>query len=154
MFSLRFLAPAAFAALALCGSMARAATFNINTNSQFPQSLIDAINTANSNGEADVINMSGFFNYIEADNSTYGPTGFPVIQNDGGLTINGVGNTFIGRTNNVNLPKVRIFAVGSGAQLTINGLRFFNGSAGAGSGASGSAAANRGGQSGRRDLQR
>ncbi len=145
MFSLRFLAPAAFAALALCGTTARAATFNLTINGQSPQALIDVINTANSNGEADTINLSGYVNFTQADNTTYGATGFPVIKNDGGLTINATPSTFIGRIANSNNPKVRIFAIGPGAKVVINGLRFANGSAGAGSGESGDVAANRGG---------
>ena len=145
MHSLRFLAPTAFAALALCGSLASAATFNLNINGQSPQALIDVMNVANSNGEADTINLSGYVNFTAADNSTYGPTGFPVITNDGPLTINGAGSFFIGRINNVNNPKVRIFAMGPGANVTINNVRFANGSAGAGSGGSRDAVANRGG---------
>ena len=144
MFSPRFLAPAAFAVLALCGSVSRAATFNVNGTSD-STALINAINAANSNGEADTINLSGYFNFEQADNSTYGPTGYPVLKNDGALTINATPATFIGRINNDNNPKVRIFAVGSGATVVINGLRFANGAAGTGSGASGGAAANRGG---------
>ena len=144
MLSFRFVAPVAFAALALCGSVSRATTFNINGTGD-ATALINAIKAANSNGQADTINLSGYFNFTQADNSTYGPTGYPVITNDGTLTINATPSTFLGRINNVNNPKVRIFAVGPGAKVVINGLRFANGSAGAGSGGAGNAAANRGG---------
>ena len=147
MLSLRTFAPTAFAVLALYGSLSsptHAATFNVNSNGS-AQGLIDAINAANSNGEADTINLSGSVNFTAADNATYGPTGFPVIKNDGALTINGAGNFFIGRVNNVNNPRVRIFAIAPGANVTLNNVRFAGGSAGAGGGGDERAIANRGG---------
>src|ERR1700758_2979166 len=83
-----------------------AATFNIADGDV--AGLKAAMNTSNTNQEDDTINLANGGTYIltTIDNSTYGPTGLPVLVNDrnikvGGnysLTINGNGETITRRT--------------------------------------------------------
>jgi len=125
MLSLRFVAPVAFAALALCGSMARAATFNVNGE---PQALISAINAANSNGGDDVINITSDIELNSVNNSSFGPTGLPVITVDGTLTINGNGHR-IKRPNDINDAVFRLLALGQNAVVIVNDLNLSFGTA-------------------------
>ena len=125
MLSPRFLAPATFAILALGSSVSHAATFNVNGTSQ---DLINAINVANFNGEADVINLTGDIELTSIHNSSFGPTGLPVIIGDGTLTINGNGHR-IKRPNNINDAVFRLMALGQNAVVTINDLNLSVGAA-------------------------
>lgn len=93
--------------------------------------LIAAINTANGNGEDDVVNLNSndvagcTYPLVSGDNDTDGSNGLPSILSDGGhrLTINGNGAT-IERSSA--LP-FRIFHVSSGGDLTLNNLTITNG---------------------------
>lgn len=84
--------------------------------------LIDAINTANGNGEDDTINLeSGVYTLTEADNETDGANGLPSITSN--ITINGAGadGTIIERVAS-DFTTFRIFHVASTGTLMLNGL--------------------------------
>jgi hypothetical protein len=88
--------------------------------------LIAEINTANSNGEANTINLDpGTYTLKSIDNSTNGPSGLPIITSD--ITINGedAATTIIERDPG-SLP-FRIFAVAVSGKLTLNGLALVGG---------------------------
>lgn len=95
-----------------------AAIFNIANGDV--AGLIAAINTANGNGEANIINLATnrTYNLTAADNDS---NGLPVITNPLGLTINGNGST-IARTG---ASTFRFFQVNAGAfivnSLTLTG---------------------------------
>jgi hypothetical protein len=82
--------------------------------------LVNAINTANGNGEADTLVLaSGCAYTLTAVNNTdpdYGPNGLPVITSD--ITVNGNGSTIV-RSSASGTP-FRIFQVNSGATLRLN----------------------------------
>src|SRR5438105_4383901 len=109
-----------------------AATFNI-ANGDVP-GLIAAINTANAQPGADIINLAtgGTYTLTVVDNSlTYfytGPNGLPTITSQ--ITINGNGAT-IQRSSTPGTPDFRIFEVASG-DLTLNGVTIRGGRAVAG----------------------
>lgn len=90
--------------------------------------LIAAINTANTNGENDVINLTPGATYTltAVDNNVTGngPTGLPTILNDGTLTINGNG-AIIER--DTAAPSFRIFFCEAGSNVTLNNLTLRNG---------------------------
>ncbi|GAB5426418.1 MAG: hypothetical protein Crog4KO_35650 [Crocinitomicaceae bacterium] len=107
----------------------QAADFTVNDAA----SLIAAINTANANGEDDVITLSGNITLTAIDNlGTDGNNGLPVIIADGGnsLTINGNGFTI----NRASASDFRIMEVGTGANLTLNNLNLSDGVADSGGG--------------------
>jgi hypothetical protein len=90
--------------------------------------LIAAINTANTNGQSDVINLAanGTYTLTAVDNSTNGANGLPLIVNDvigPDLTIHGNGAT-IKRSGSA--PSFRIFQV-SGASVTLDNLTISGG---------------------------
>ncbi|MEO8392801.1 MAG: S8 family serine peptidase, partial [Chloroflexota bacterium] len=88
--------------------------------------LISAINCANSTASNDVINLTGSYPLVAADNATDGGNGLPVILGGAGtLTINGNGATI---TRSAGAPTFRIMEVISGANLTLNGVTLSNGS--------------------------
>jgi hypothetical protein len=97
----------------------RAANFGVGDAA----ALIAAINTANSNGEGDVITLTANIILTAADN---GINGLPVISTDGGnsLTIEGAGYTI---SRDATAPNFRIFQVVNGANLTLNNLTLSNG---------------------------
>jgi hypothetical protein len=116
--------------------------------------LIAAINTANTNGEDDIINLAGgTYSLTVIDNNTSGDNGLPSILPDTALavdhtiTINGTGATI--ERNNIDcttLPTFRIFHVATDSDLTLNDLTIQNGCANAaGSGEDGGAIFNEGG---------
>ena len=111
-----------------------AATFNIPNGDV--AGLIAAINAANANPGADIINLatSGTYTLTAVDNTGYyGPTGLPVIVSP--ITINGNGAT-IRRTSAPSTPDFRIFLVSNGpARLTLNGLTVEGGRGGGWAGA-------------------
>ena len=93
--------------------------------------LISAMTVANSNGQADVINLAANGNYVltAPDNSLNGPNGLPVVNNDAtglDLTINGNGAT-IERSTATGTPAFRIFQLNFQAALACNGLTIKNG---------------------------
>ena len=106
--------------LALGQGQAIAATINVVGGC----SLIDAITAANTNtatggctagSGADTINLptNSTHTLTSVNNSTYGPTGLPVISTN--ITIDGNGST-ITRSS---VSAFRIFAIGSGGNLTL-----------------------------------
>jgi CSLREA domain-containing protein len=111
------------------GAPAYPAVFNI-ANGDVP-GLKAAITTANSNGQADTINLAsgGIYTLNSVDNSADGPTGLPTIANDVAgldLTINGNGAT-IQRSMVAGTPDFRIFSVSDGTSLSCVGLTIANG---------------------------
>jgi hypothetical protein len=95
--------------------------------------LIAAINTANSNGEADVITLAAgcVYTLTSVDNTTDGDNGLPVISSE--ITLTGNGAT-IQRDSVTPAPDFRIFYVGSSGNLTLNDLTVQNGVADYGAG--------------------
>jgi hypothetical protein len=116
--------------------VAHAATFNIADGDV--TALINAINTANGNAEADTINLAagGTYTLTAVDNDTDGPNGLSSIADDGagnGITINGNGAT-IQRSSAGGTPDFRILHVAPGGDLTLNDVTITNGDPGANSG--------------------
>jgi len=109
---------------ALTPSPASAAAF-------FPSSaaeLVADINTANANGQSDVIDLGGnTFVLTAVDNVTNGPNGLPVITGDGGngLTIQ---NGTIERSAVGGTPQFRILAISAG-DVTLDDVTLTNGAA-------------------------
>lgn len=102
--------------LSLCfNPKAYAAVFDVSTIGE----LITAINTANGNGEADVINLptDGNLEVTAVDNTGVGPNGFPVITSP--ITINGNGTRLFRDSAS---PNFRFFQVNSGGDLELNVL--------------------------------
>lgn len=107
----------------------QAADFTVNDAA----SLIAAINTANANGEADLITLSANITLTAIDNvGTDGNNGLPVITADGGnsLIINGNGFTI----NRASASDFRIIEIASGANLSLNNLTVSDGTADLGGG--------------------
>jgi hypothetical protein len=113
--------------------VARAATLNVGNGDV--AGLIVAINTANGNAEADVINLAagGTYTLTEEENDapgTDGPNGLPSITSQ--ITINGNGAT-IRRDPSYSCPEddgdsdFRIFHVGDTGNLTLNELTVSHG---------------------------
>ncbi|MGQ0621976.1 MAG: Calx-beta domain-containing protein [Panacagrimonas sp.] len=90
----------------------QAATFSPAT----PQQLRDAIITANGNGENDFIDLGGLsFTLAASDGNLDGPTGLPVIQNNGSLTLR---NGTI-RRDPANTNSFRLLGINGGATLNL-----------------------------------
>jgi hypothetical protein len=88
--------------------------------------LIAKINEANTNADADTINLDpGTYTLTSIDNSTNGPNGLPSITSD--ITINGEDavTTIIERDPGATF--FRIFAVAVSGKLTLNGLAVVGG---------------------------
>jgi hypothetical protein len=88
--------------------------------------LIAKINEANTNADADTINLDpGTYTLTSIDNSTNGPNGLPSINSD--ITINGEDavTTIIERDPGATF--FRIFAVAVSGKLTLNGLAVVGG---------------------------
>jgi|WetSurMetagenome_2_1015567.scaffolds.fasta_scaffold81699_2 hypothetical protein len=104
--------------------VAQGAVFNISNGDV--AGLIAAITTANTNSQADTINLAagGLYTLSVVNNTSTGPTGLPTILTDGGngLTINGNGATI---QRSAVAADFRIFLVGGGAltlrQVTLRG---------------------------------
>jgi uncharacterized repeat protein (TIGR01451 family) len=128
-----------FLLFACCPPLLKAAVFNIADGDV--AGLIAAINTANGNAQADVINLASDGTYIltAVNNTTDGPNGLPAITGDSSaLVINGNGATL---RRQAGAPDLRFFWIGTDANVTLNDVRLENGNAGA---ASGGAIFNRG----------
>ena len=109
--------------------VAHAAVFNIPNNDI--AALKNAIVAANTNGQADTINLAGVGTYTltAIDNSLNGANGLPVIVSDVAgldLTINGNGAT-IQRNDAVGAPEFRILQVGNGATVNVSNVTIVNG---------------------------
>lgn len=98
-----------------------AAEFNVGSDDT--TGLINSINSANSNSEADTINLATGSTYTltSINNVTYSNNGLPVITSE--IVINGYGST-VTRNSSDNF---RIFAVVTPGKLTINNLTIKNG---------------------------
>lgn len=106
-----------------------AAVFNCSTVS----CLINSINTANTNGEDDTINLAaGTYTLTAVNNTIGGANGLPAIISN--ITIKGVGaiNTAIRRSTLRGTPPFRIFYVAVTGILTLDKLRIMNGFTGVG----------------------
>ena len=113
-----FVIAALLAGLALgAAPLAQAATFNIADGDV--TALINAIVTANGNGQADTINLAaaGSYTLTAVDNDSDGPDGLPSITSE--IIINGNGAT-IERSSTGGTPDFRIFHVESDGNLTLN----------------------------------
>jgi CSLREA domain-containing protein len=114
--------------LLLAGATANATVVTNIANGDVA-ALKAAISTANTNGDADVINLAAKGTYIltTVDNATNGPNGLPVIVSDGphSLTINGNGAT-ITRSAAQGTPSFRIGKINSGI-VTISVVTISNG---------------------------
>ena len=89
--------------------------------------LIEKVNQANANGEADTINLEGgTYTLMSVDNTIDGPNGLPSITSP--ITINGTGaeTTVIERDS---IDEFRIFHVGIGGTLILEGLTVTGGDA-------------------------
>jgi hypothetical protein len=104
--------------------VAHAETFDIADGDV--TALINAINTANGNSEADTINLAagGTYTLTAVHNDTNGPNGLPSITSE--ITINGNGAT-IQRSSAGGTPDFRIFHVAAGGDLTLNDVTIRNG---------------------------
>jgi hypothetical protein len=83
--------------------------------------LIDAINTANANGEANTITLAaGTYTLTAVNNDTGGPTGLPSITSV--LTLRGTGpdTTILERA--ANAPPFRLLQIAAQGTLTLKGL--------------------------------
>src|SRR5262245_46141941 len=89
--------------------------------------LIDAITTANTNGQANTITLvAGNYTLTEADNGTEGDTtGLPVISSP--LTIVGAGTTATIIQRGVSTPPFRLMKVAETGSLTLEGLTLHGG---------------------------
>lgn len=98
---------------------AYAAVFNIASGDV--AGLINAINTANSNGQDNTINLAtGTFTLTAVDNTNEGANGLPSIT--GKMTIHGAGDNITVIQRNGNAPSFRIFHVAATGTLTLKGL--------------------------------
>jgi len=87
--------------------------------------LIAALTTAQSNGEADQINLSAStYTLTAVNNVTNGNNGLPIINNDGAVNISGNGATI---TRDAAAPAFRIFNVVNG-RLLMQNITISNGS--------------------------
>jgi len=122
-----------FALLGLWSGAAHAATFTIPDGDV--AALKSALATANTNDEADTINLAADGTYIltTPDNNTNGKNALPVIANDlfatgTELTLNGDGAR-IKRSSAGATPDFRILQISYGATVSITGLTIANGQA-------------------------
>lgn len=113
------------AAILVTGATTRAEIFNIADSDE--AGLIQAINDANANAEADEINLApgSIYTLTVVDNSTDGDNGLPSITTE--ITING--NGAIVRRTAAGFPQMRIFHVSVGGNLTLNDVSLRNGRA-------------------------
>ena len=103
---------------------AQAAVFNIPAGDV--AALINAINTANGNGEEDTINLAaGTYILTAVDNDTDGPNGLPSITSP--LTMHGAGakSTFIER--DASAPGFRILHIAAAGVLELDGVTITGG---------------------------
>ena len=83
--------------------------------------LIEAIKTANANGEKNRITLgAGTFTLTTVDNNTHGPNGLPSIT--GGLTITGAGADTTRLERAAGAPPFRLLHVAATGVLTLEGL--------------------------------
>ena len=117
------------ASLLLCARAGQSAVFNIPDGDV--AALKNAITIANTNGQADTINLAANSTYTltAIDNAINGPNGLPQLKDDvagSDLTVNGNGAT-IRRSSNTGTPEFRIMHVDVGATVDLNGLVIING---------------------------
>jgi len=99
---------------------------NFNIAAGDTAGLINALAIAQTNGEADSINLAANSTYTltAVNNATNGNNGLPVINNDGAVTFNGNGSTI---TRDAAAPAFRIFNVVNG-RLLMRDITLSNGS--------------------------
>ncbi|MDA0180350.1 Ig-like domain-containing protein [Solirubrobacter phytolaccae] len=139
-------AAVAAAVLASSATVAQAGTINVPAGDA--AALITAINTANGNGEADTLNVSGTYSFNAANNFWYGATALPAITSD--ITIAGSATTGA-IIQNGSGGRLRLFFVAGGRSnlapgtLRLSRVQLANGQALGGSSAFGGAGAGMGG---------
>lgn len=103
--------------------MSQAAVFDISCGAV---ELINAINTANADAAADVINLTAActITLMDVHNTTNGRNGLPSITTD--ITINGNGG-IIERSSESECPFFRIFHIAAAGTLTLNNITLQNG---------------------------
>ncbi len=112
----RALQATVYAALVLTASQVPAATFTPADVA----GLVAAINTANTNGQSDTIDLGGqVFTLTVVDNVLDGPNGLPGILPDGGGTLT-IRSGTIERA--ADAPPLRLIRVLAGASLTLESL--------------------------------
>ena len=98
------------------------AVFNVGAGDT--ATLIADINTANSNGQSNTINLTASIYYLTTvNNYWYGPNGLPAISSN--LTIHGNG-AIIQRDPGANTPDFRLFYVSGGLELSAGSLTMDN----------------------------
>jgi hypothetical protein len=105
---------------------AQAAVFTIQAGDV--AALIEAINTANNNGEDDTIHLAaGTYTLTAVDNDAlgFGPTGLPTITST--ITINGEGAEATRIVRDVTGPLFRIIGIGDAGVLTLDGVTIAGG---------------------------
>lgn len=123
--SMRLIVCIAF--LLVAPQLAHAAVFNCSTVS----CLISSINTANTNGVADTINLAaGTYTLTAVNNNADGPSGLPSITSQ--ITINGASRSSAGAITTTierggNAPSFRIFHVSATGNLSLDRLIIRNG---------------------------
>jgi hypothetical protein len=101
----------------------QAATFSVNDST----TLIAAINTANSNGEADIITLTADISLVGIYNPIDGSNGLPSITSD--ITIIGNGFAIMRNTGALDCAgtQFRIFHVATSGNLTLNDIEIAGG---------------------------
>ncbi len=120
-------------ALRLSAYPTDAAVFNVANGDIL--GLKDAINTANTNGEDDTIQLAanGTYTLTASDN---GVNGLPQLGADGGHKLTILGNgAMLQRSSAAGTPSFRIFYINSLADVVISGLTMNNGGFGMNGGA-------------------
>lgn len=115
-------------------------TFTLGNNDV--SGLSGAIQTANSDGQADTIVLArnGTYTLTTVNNSTAGANGLPVITSTN-LTIDGNGAT-IARSSAAGTPAFRILFIGANASVTLEDVLISGGLAQGSAGANGASGAN------------
>ncbi len=118
-----------------CISPVDAATITVPCSTA---ALINAINTANGNGQTDVIDLAAGCSYtlstVDNMDSSYGPNGLPMVLTTEALVIHGHGAT-LARSTAAGTPEFRLLdvkmdpagATGTGAQFMLDNLTIRNG---------------------------
>ena len=88
--------------------------------------LIDAINQANANGEANTITLeAGTYTLTVVENTTDGPNGLPSVTST--LTIQGAGTDTTVIERDTSAPRFRLLHVAAAGALTLDGLTLRSG---------------------------
>src|SRR5262249_8419466 len=107
--------------LALQPGASEAANFTAGT----AEELVTAIHTANDTAKADTITLTRDITLTAADNTTYGPTGLPVVSS--AITL--AGNSHTIRREPSNPEHFRLLAINETGDLTVQDTTLSGGSA-------------------------